>query len=145
MCNLYVFSFICLDYQVSPGWISGKSSRRGRFNTFDLLVLTILDQLIFILNIIYPCYKTSCLNEEVNCTESSSQIVFSGYANRLVPYWSVLGRSRCAWWPQSLDGSIWKNALIVCDPQVILGQQLRPRPISFLNFTTTILITCQSI
>ncbi len=42
-----------------------------RVSTVDLLVLTRFDQLLFILKMLYTFYKTSCLNEEVNCTESS--------------------------------------------------------------------------
>jgi hypothetical protein len=45
---------------------------KGRHSTVDLLVLTSRDQLIFILNILFSFfYKTSCLNEEGNCTELS--------------------------------------------------------------------------
>ncbi len=35
----------------------------------DLLVLTSLDQLIFILSKLLPFYETIYLKEEVNCTE----------------------------------------------------------------------------
>ncbi len=49
---------------------TGKSFWRGRLSAVDLLVLTSLDQLfIYIENIINLFYKTSYLNEEVNCTE----------------------------------------------------------------------------
>ncbi len=35
----------------------------------------------------------------------TSEFSKNGYANRIGPYPSVLGRSRCAFWPKSLDGS----------------------------------------
>ncbi len=68
---------------VSVPWIGlfipGKSYWRGRLRTVDLFVLTSLDQLIFgIENINYLLYKTSYLNEEVNCTEPSLQLEFPG-------------------------------------------------------------------
>ncbi len=44
----------------------------------DLLVLNSSDQLFLAENIIYLCDKTSYLNEEVNCTEPSLQLVFPG-------------------------------------------------------------------
>jgi hypothetical protein len=48
----------------------GKPYWRERFNTVGLLVLTSLDQLLFTLKILFSFfYKTSYLNEEVNCTE----------------------------------------------------------------------------
>jgi hypothetical protein len=44
----------------------------GTISTIDLLVLTCLDPAAFlIVIIIYLCYKTSYLNEEVNCAEPS--------------------------------------------------------------------------
>jgi hypothetical protein len=44
----------------------------GRLSTVDLLVLTSLDQLLFILKIVFTFfYKTSYLNEEVNGIEPS--------------------------------------------------------------------------
>jgi hypothetical protein len=52
-----------------------KSYRRGRrLCTVDLLVLTSLDQLLKLKNIISLLYKTSYLNEEVNCTEPSPSV-----------------------------------------------------------------------
>ncbi len=54
---------------------AGKSYWRGRLSTVDLLVLTSLDQLLFAVMIFfYLCYKTSYLNEEVNCTEPSPSV-----------------------------------------------------------------------
>jgi hypothetical protein len=45
---------------------------KGRVSTVHLLVLTSLDQLIFILKILLAYFtKTSYLNEEVNCIEPS--------------------------------------------------------------------------
>jgi hypothetical protein len=46
----------------------------GRLSTVDLLVLTSLDQLLLIVDIIYLLYKTSYFNEEVNCTEPSPSV-----------------------------------------------------------------------
>jgi hypothetical protein len=47
----------------------GKLTERGRVRTVDLLVLTSLDQLIYIIKILFTFFKTSYLGEEVNCTE----------------------------------------------------------------------------
>ncbi len=50
----------------------GKSYWGGRLSTVGLLVLTSWDQLIFTLKILFSfLYKTSYLNEEINCTEPS--------------------------------------------------------------------------
>jgi hypothetical protein len=50
---------------------TGKSYRRERLSTVDLLVLTSLYQLLFILKILFT-FLTSYFNEEVNCPEPSS-------------------------------------------------------------------------
>ncbi len=55
-----------------------KSNLRGRLSTVDLLILTSLDPLIFILNLFY---KTRYLNEEVNSSEPSPQLVFLGLSH----------------------------------------------------------------
>jgi hypothetical protein len=47
---------------------------RGRLSTVDLHLPTILEQSLLILKILFPFYKTSYLNEEVNCTEHSLTI-----------------------------------------------------------------------
>ncbi len=53
----------------------GNPFFRERISTVDLLVLTSLDQLLFLLWILFIFfYKTSYLNEEVNCTEASTSI-----------------------------------------------------------------------
>ncbi len=54
---------------------SGKPYWKGRLSTVDLLVLASLDQLIFYWKYYLLFYKTSYLNEEVNCTEPSSSSV----------------------------------------------------------------------
>jgi len=46
----------------------GNPFWRGRINTIDLLVLSMLCKLLFTRNF-FLCYKTSYLNMEVNCTE----------------------------------------------------------------------------
>ncbi len=46
----------------------------GRLTNVDLLVLTSVDQLPFQLKMLYFFYKTSYLNEEVNCTEASPSV-----------------------------------------------------------------------
>ncbi len=48
---------------------SGNTKLRGRLSTVDLLVLTSLVQHLFILKVLRTFYKTTYLNEEVNCTE----------------------------------------------------------------------------
>jgi hypothetical protein len=51
----------------------GKSNGKGRLNTVGLLVLASFDQLLFVLKILVTFfYKTTYLNEEVNCTEPVS-------------------------------------------------------------------------
>jgi hypothetical protein len=52
---------------------SGKSYGRGRLSTVDLHGL---DQLLCKLKIVFAYFKTSYLNEEVNCTEPSLKLVF---------------------------------------------------------------------
>jgi hypothetical protein len=56
--------------------VSGESLLRGKalstVSTVDLLELTSLDELLFILKILLTFVtKTSCLNEEANCTRPS--------------------------------------------------------------------------
>ncbi len=51
---------------------AGTSYWRGRLSTVDLRVLASLNQLLFYIEIIIILfYKTSYLNEEINCTEPS--------------------------------------------------------------------------
>ncbi len=59
-------------YLSSPS--AGNPYWRGRLSTVDLHVLTSLNQLIFKLKILFTLFTK--LNEEVNCTESSPQLVF---------------------------------------------------------------------
>ncbi len=51
-----------------------KPYSRGRLSTFCLFVLSSLDRLLFIWKYVYIFYKTSYLNEEVNCTEFSPSV-----------------------------------------------------------------------
>jgi hypothetical protein len=55
------------------GWFkAGNPYWRGRLGTVHLIVLTSLDNLIYILKILFTfAKKTSYLNEEVNCTDPS--------------------------------------------------------------------------
>ncbi len=54
-------------------------------NIVDLLILTSLDQLLYIMKYNLPFYKTSYINQEVNCTESSPSVSVPGSAiNRFV-------------------------------------------------------------
>ncbi len=56
---------------------AGKPYWGGRLSTVDLLVLTSLDQLLLIIKFLFHlCYKTSYLNEEVNCTVPSPSVSF---------------------------------------------------------------------
>jgi len=52
----------------------GKPCWRGTLSTVDLLVLTNLDQLLLIMQALFIFNKTSCLNEEVKCTEISPSV-----------------------------------------------------------------------
>jgi len=57
---------------------AGESDRRGRLSTVDLRVLASLDQLLFILKILFTFfYKTTYPNEKVNCTKLSLTVIFS--------------------------------------------------------------------
>jgi hypothetical protein len=49
--------------------VAEKSYRRGRLSTVDLLVLTRLNQLLWILQTLLTFSKNQLFNEEVNCTE----------------------------------------------------------------------------
>ncbi len=52
----------------------GNPYGRGRLSTVDLLLLTGLDRLLFLVKMVYLHYKTSYFNEEVTCTEPSSLV-----------------------------------------------------------------------
>ncbi len=52
----------------------GKTNKRGRLSTVDLLVPTSLDQLISYWEYYLSIYKTGYLNKEVNCTEPSPSV-----------------------------------------------------------------------
>jgi hypothetical protein len=54
--------------------LSRESLMKGKLSTDDLLQLISLDQLLFIMKLNFSCYKTTYLNEEVNCTESSPSV-----------------------------------------------------------------------
>ncbi len=57
----------------------GSLTERGRLSTVDLLVLTISYQFLSILKILFTFLtNTKYRNEEVNCTETSPQLVFRG-------------------------------------------------------------------
>ncbi len=77
---------------------AGSHYWKGKLSTVDLLVLTSSDQLILILKIWFIFfYKTSNLNEEINCTPSVSVpwLGFSKHSSlshRRVDYW--LGYSK---------------------------------------------------
>ncbi len=48
---------------------------KGRISTVNLLVLISYDQRLLILKkVVFVFYKSSCLNEEVNCTEPSPSV-----------------------------------------------------------------------
>ncbi len=59
--------------------LAGKSYWRGRLSTVDLLVLSSLDQLLFLWKYYLPFYKTSCPNEEVNCSEPFPSVSIPWY------------------------------------------------------------------
>ncbi len=53
----------------------GSLTKGGKLSSVDLFVLTSLEQVIFILKIIFTSFcKTSYLNQEVNCTEPSPSV-----------------------------------------------------------------------
>jgi hypothetical protein len=54
-------------------YVQGILTEGGRLSTVDLLALTSLDQLLLTQQILF-FYKTSYLNEEVNCTEPSPSV-----------------------------------------------------------------------
>ncbi len=53
---------------------AGKSYWRESLSTVDLLVPASLDQLLSLLRILFFFYKTSKLNEKVNCTQPSPSV-----------------------------------------------------------------------
>jgi len=54
---------------------AGKSFWRGRLSTVDLLVLTSLDQILILLEILFTFfYKTSYPTEEINCTQPAPSV-----------------------------------------------------------------------
>ncbi len=57
-----VVNFVVFCYEIRA---------RGRLSTVDLLILSGLDQLLFILKTLFTFYKTSVPNEGVNRTETS--------------------------------------------------------------------------
>jgi hypothetical protein len=63
----------------APVVLSREILLRGRLSTINLLELTSLDELVYKFKFklfIFLFFKTSYLNEEVNCTELSPQLVF---------------------------------------------------------------------
>jgi hypothetical protein len=57
-----------MNKPVNPYW-------KGRIGTVDLLILTCSDQLLHLLKIhSFFFYKTSYINEEVNCTQPSPSV-----------------------------------------------------------------------
>ncbi len=84
--KLKVESLTRTTFRLSPIWAvasttkvclrfgAGKPYWRGSISTVDLLVLTSLDQLLWELKLNFPFYKTTYLNEEVNCTEPSPSV-----------------------------------------------------------------------
>ncbi len=66
-----------------------KSCWRGRLSVVDRLILTRLDQLLLVFEYYLPFYQTSYLNEEVNCTKPSPQLVFPEWSFLL---WAANGR-----------------------------------------------------
>jgi hypothetical protein len=64
---------------------AGKPYRRGRLDTVDLLVLTSLDQVIFILKILFTCStKQPTLIRRSTGLSFPLQLVFPGYNNTKV-------------------------------------------------------------
>ncbi len=57
--------------------LPGKSHRRERLSTVDLLVLTTLHRLLFIVKILFALFKkTSYLNKEANGTKPTAIDIF---------------------------------------------------------------------
>ncbi len=59
--------------QNDPGFEEGSLIERERLRTVDLLILTILDQLLYKLEILFTFF-TKQVNEEVNCNEPSPSV-----------------------------------------------------------------------
>ncbi len=77
-----VFGGLCYKILFRPTH-ARKSYWRGRFSTVDLLLLIDIDLLLLHWSINCLFYKTSYLNEEVNCTEPFPQLVFPGVTDAL--------------------------------------------------------------
>jgi hypothetical protein len=71
-----VINIVCLQIfnSATPLHNPGNPYWRGQLSTVDLHLLTSIDQLHLILKILFTFYKTSYLNEEVNCTEPSPSV-----------------------------------------------------------------------
>jgi hypothetical protein len=63
-------AFVTVDKLLQGSLTEGE----GRFSAIDLLARTRLDQLIFILEILFTFFKASYLNKEVNSTEPSPSV-----------------------------------------------------------------------
>ncbi len=79
----------------------GKSYWRGRLSTFQLLVLTSLDQLLFY-KLYLPFYNITYLNEEVNCTELSQSVSIPWYCIYL-----IVNKSRGDESPKIFTHTLW--------------------------------------
>ncbi len=74
LCTLY-YPTVCVGCtQLGCDICSRDALLKGSISTVDLLVLTSLDKLLFKLKLIFPFFKTTYLNEEVNFTESSTPV-----------------------------------------------------------------------
>jgi hypothetical protein len=67
---LFKKTFCSINETMSHG---NLTKGEGLISTVDLLVLTSLGQLLLILKVLF-IYKTSYLNEEVNCTKPSPSV-----------------------------------------------------------------------
>ncbi len=71
---------------------AGKSYWRGRLSMVDLLSLTRSDQLLLYWRIFFTLFdKTSCLNEEVKCTEPSPSVNIPRFYLKWITTLSVKG------------------------------------------------------
>jgi hypothetical protein len=88
--TLFKGYLLVVQKQTAENAFEKQTTEAYLLTTVDLLVLTSLDQLLFILKILFTLflfYKPGYLNEEVNCTEPSPSVsLFSRQTVNLICY-----------------------------------------------------------
>ncbi len=115
---------------------TGKSHWRRKLSTVDLHVLTCLDLLLFILNILFTFFnETSYLNEEVKSTERSPSVS--------VPWWGTLKHCKDEMINFLLPGSSCSNGKVPAKrrepPDSQAGQDCRQPGLDLIKLFSVII------